>query len=180
MLTMELLRTTAMLSMTFDSSTNKICRQALYQLAGLERAAQQYEQAARDELQGAVVGTAEHTRSDLPHSWNVLYNKPGFSEMNRTFDGALEGQRTILMTEAVEESGRQQERNGAQLHAYEASSRSDLNDLCVKSMVFNQFSLTVDALRRILLDCDRRYRNFIKLTRSRKILLITARQTLNN
>ena len=82
----------------------------LYQHAGLQCAAQQYEQAARDDIQSAVVGTTGHMRSTFPHSWNVLYNNLGFSEMNRTSGGALEGQRTIMMTVRVEESARQQER----------------------------------------------------------------------
>ena len=48
--------------------------------------------------------------------------------MNRTSDGALEGQRTILMTGEVEESARQHEQNGAQLHAHDAELNSHAAD----------------------------------------------------
>ena len=48
--------------------------------------------------------------------------------MNGTSDGALEGQRTILMTREVEESARQQEQNGAQLHAHDAEFNSHAAD----------------------------------------------------
>ena len=44
--------------------------------------------------------------------------------MNGTSDGALEGQRTILMTGETDESARQQERNGAHLHAHDAELNS--------------------------------------------------------
>ena len=92
-----------------------------YQQAGFERAAPEYEQAARDQVHVAVVRATDMTRAEMlagMQSW-TSHQVTSLDELNGVACDALETLRRNLLSEAISEQQRHQQQHREHLQEYQ-------------------------------------------------------------